>query len=89
MTSTPVDLVDIHSSKHHVIPLPQDIRASTESAIQAKTQAIRQSPVSTSSSPDAQSQDLPGANLCQRMHLPPTPPHGAVCYPITKASHLD
>ena len=40
MTSTPVVLVDVYSSQHHVIPLPQDIRAPTASAIQAKTQAI-------------------------------------------------
>ena len=39
--------------------------------------------------PEAQSQDLPGVNLCKRVYLAPTSTHGPVCYPIAKASHLD
>ena len=42
MTASPVVLVDVHSHEHHFTPLPQDIRTPTASAIQAKTQAIRQ-----------------------------------------------
>ena len=34
--------------------------------------------------PEAQSQDLPWANICKRVHLAPTSPHGPVCYPIAK-----
>ena len=89
MTTPPVVLVDVYSSERHFIPLPQDIRAHVASAIQTKTQAIRQPSVSTSSPPEAQLQYLSGANLRQRVYLAPTPPHGAVCYPIAKASHLD
>ena len=64
MTASPVVLVDVHSCEPHFTPLPQDIQTPTASAIQAKTQAIRQPPVSTSSPPEAQSQGLPGANVC-------------------------
>ena len=38
--------------------------------------------------PEAQLQDLPGANLCKHVYLAPTSSHGPVCYPIAKASHL-
>ena len=51
MTALPVVLVDIHSGEHHFTPLPQDIRAPTASATQAKTQATCQPPVSTSPPP--------------------------------------
>ena len=64
MTPPPVVLVGVYSREHHFTPLPQDIRTPTASATQAKTQAIRQSPISSSSPPEAQSQSLPGANIC-------------------------
>ena len=49
MTATPVVLVDIYNCKHALLPLPQDLRAPKVLATQAKTQATRQLPVSTSS----------------------------------------
>ena len=38
---------------------------------------------------EAQSQSLPGANLCKRVHLDSTPAHGPFPYPVAKAPHLD
>ena len=67
MTAPPVVLVDIYSSKHHFIPLPQDIWAHMASAIQAKTQAILQPPVSTSSPRKPNRRTSPGrtyVNVC-------------------------
>ena len=34
-------------------------------------------------------QSLPGANLCKRVHLDPTPTHGPFRYPVAKVPHLD
>ena len=89
MTALPVVLVEIHSGEHHFTPLPQDIRAPTASATQAKTQATCQPPVSTSSPPEAQSKSLPRANLRKRVHLDATSTYGPFCNPVTKATHMD
>ena len=89
MTATPVVLVDIYNCKHALLPLPQDLRAPKALATQAKTQATRQLPVSTSSPPEAQSQSLPGTNLRKRVHLDATPTHGPFSHPVAKTPHLD
>ena len=89
MTTPPVVLVYVYTCKHIFLPLPQDLRAHKVLATQAKTQATGQPPISTPSPPEAQSKDLPGANLCQRVYLDSTPTQGPFCYPIAKASHLD
>ena len=89
MTTSPVVLVDVYTCKHVLSPLPQNIQAHKVSATQAKTQATSQLPVSTLSPPEAQSQTLPGANLCQRVHLDSAPTHGHLCHPIAKAPYLD
>ena len=89
MTAPPVVLVDVYSSKHYFIPLPQDIWAHMASATQERTQATCQLPVSTSSPPEAQSQSLPGVNLHKRVHLDATPTYGPFCNPVTKATHMD
>ena len=59
MTAIPVVLVDIHFGEHHFTPLPQDTWAPTASATQAKTQAICQPPVSTSSPPGSPIEEPP------------------------------
>ena len=51
MTATPVVLVGVYYRKHHLSPLPQDIRTPAASATQPKTQATHHLPVSTSSPP--------------------------------------
>ena len=89
MTATPVVLVDVYNCKHVLLPLPQDLWAHKALATQAKTQATCQLPISTPSSPEAQLQGLPGANLHKRVHLDATPTHGPFCHPIAKAPHLD
>ena len=89
MTATPVVLVDVYNSKHVFLPFPQDLWAHETLATQAKTQATHQLPVLTSSPPEAQSQNLPGANLRKHVHLGTTPTHGPFCHPVTKATHMD
>ena len=89
MTATPVVLVGVYYCKHHLAPLPQDIRTSAASSTQPKTQATHQLPVQTSSPPEAQSQSLPGANLRQRVYLDTTPTYGPFSHPVAKATHMD
>ena len=67
MTAPPVVLVDVYSREHHFTPLPQDIRTPMASAIQAKTQAIRQPPISPSSPRNPNRRASPGrtyVNVC-------------------------
>ena len=89
MTATPVVLVDIYNGKCVFLPFPQDLWAHETLATQVKTPATHQRSFLTSSPPEAQSQDLPGANLCKRVHLDTTPTYGPFCNPVTKATHMD
>ena len=89
MTATPVVLVGVYYRKHHLSPLPQDIRTPAASATQPKIQATLHLPVSTSSPPEAQSQSLPGANRRQRVYLDTTPTYGPFCHPVAKATYMD
>ena len=63
MTAPPAVLVDVYSSEHHFIPLPQDIQAHMATPIQMKTQAIRQPSVSTSSPPGSPIAEPPRGEL--------------------------
>ena len=89
MTHSPVVLVYVYACKHVLSPLPQDIRAHEVSSTQANTPATSHLPVSTSTPREAQSQSLPGANLCRCVHLDPAPSYGPLCHPIAKAPYLD
>ena len=67
MTAPPEVLVDVYSSKHHFIPLPQDIWAHMASVTQERTQATCQRPVSTSSPRKPNRRTSPGrtyVNVC-------------------------
>ena len=89
MTTPPVVLVDVYNGKHVLLPFPQDLQAHEALVTQVKTQATHQLPVSTSSSPEAQSQSLPRENLRKRVHLDTTPTYGPFRNQVTKATHMD